>query len=63
MEQQNGGVAEPTVEELANHVRMTVLDVLATKRKMMQVAEVLSLDYEYTSQSRSGVKNSSFKME
>lgn len=61
--EQNGGVAEPTVEELANHVGMTVSDLLATKRKMMQVSQVLSLDYEYTSQSRSGFETSSFKME
>lgn len=61
--EQNGGVAEPTMEELANHVGMSVSDVIATKRKMMQVSQVLSLDYEYTSQSRSGVESSSFKME
>ena len=61
--EQNGGIAEPTVEELANHLGMTVSDVVATKRKMMQVSRVLSLDYEYTTQSRSGVESSSFKME
>lgn len=57
---QNGGTSEPTIEELANHVGMTVSDVMATKRKMSQVSQVLSLDYEYNTQSRSGTESSSF---
>lgn len=60
---QNGGTAEPTVEELANHIGMSVSEVMATKRKMTQVSQVLSLDYEYTSQSRSGGETTSFSME
>jgi RNA polymerase primary sigma factor len=61
--ERNGGDAEPTLEELAEHVGMTVADVMATKKKMMQVSQVLSLDYEYNSHGRSGNENSSFKME
>lgn len=57
--EQNGGDSEPTVEELANHVGMSVSDVMATKLKMSQVSQVLSLDYQYNSQSRSGTESSS----
>ena len=55
----NGGAGEPTVEELSNHVGMKVSDVLATMRKMNQVKQVLSLDYEYKTQSRSGIESGS----
>jgi RNA polymerase primary sigma factor len=57
--EENGGASEPTVEELADHVGMSVSDVMATKRKMSQVSQVLSLDYQYSSQSRSGTESSS----
>ena len=60
--EQSGGAAEPTVEELANHVGMSVNDVMTTKRKMNQVSQVLSLDYEYNSQSRSGTETTSRNM-
>lgn len=60
--EENGGASEPTVEELANHVGMTVSDVMATKRKMSQASQVLSLDYQSSSQSRSGTESSSINL-
>ncbi len=60
LSKQNDGITELTMEELAAHVGMAVSDVLAIKRRMNQVSQVLSLDYEYDSQSRSGTERSSF---
>ncbi len=60
LSKQNGGAAEPTMEELAAQVGMNVSEVMAIKRRMNQVSQVLSLDYEYNAQSRSGTENSSF---
>ena len=45
---------EPSVEEIARHLNMEVTDVLSTKRKMSQAQQVMSLDYEYAAQTRSG---------
>lgn len=56
---QNGDSGEPTVEELANHLGMTVAEVVGASRKMSQVSQVLSLDYEYSTQSRSGMESAS----
>lgn len=56
---QKGGDVEPTVEEVANHLGMEVSEVVATKRKMNQAQQVLSLDYEYATQSRSGGQSGS----
>lgn len=50
---------EPTVEEIAHHLKMKVTDVLSTKRKMTQAQQVMSLDYEYATQSRSGMEGGS----
>lgn len=58
--QQKGGEDEPTIEEVANHLGMKVADVLATQQKMKQVQQVLSLDYQYSTQSRSGAESNSF---
>jgi RNA polymerase primary sigma factor len=55
--QEHGGDEEPTVEEVANHLGMTVSEILATKRKMKQVKQVLSLDYESSTQTRSGIQS------
>jgi RNA polymerase primary sigma factor len=60
LERANGGVGDPTVEELASHLGMKVSEVLATQRKMSQVKQVLSLDYEYSTQTRSGVASGKF---
>jgi RNA polymerase primary sigma factor len=51
---EKGVNTEPTVEEIADHAGMKVSDVMATARKMNQVKQVLSLDYEYATQSRGG---------
>jgi RNA polymerase sigma factor (sigma-70 family) len=58
----NGGEGEPTLEEIAGHLGMAVSEVLETKRKMNQVKQVLSLDYEYTTQSRSGGETGSLNI-
>jgi RNA polymerase primary sigma factor len=55
----NGGEAEPTIEELASYVGMTVAEVLDTKRKMSHAQQILSLDYEYQTQTRSGGESGS----
>lgn len=47
---------EPTVEEIAHHLKMKVGDVVSTRRKMTQAQQVMSLDYEYSTQSRSGTE-------
>ena len=46
---------QPTPEEVAARVGMDVEEVVVFQRKMKQAKKVLSLDYEYQSQSRSGV--------
>lgn len=48
---------DKAVEELASHLDISVGDVLETKRKMLAFNQILSLDYEYQSQSRSGDEN------
>lgn len=60
--EKSGGASEPTVEELADHIGMSVSDVMATKRKMTQVSQVLSLDYQHSSQSRSGTDSSTLNV-
>jgi RNA polymerase sigma factor (sigma-70 family) len=50
------GGEEPTLELVAHHLGMTVAEVVATKRKMSQTQQILSLDYEYATQSRSGTE-------
>ena len=45
---------EPTAEEVAYRIGMSVEDVVIFQRKMKQTKQVLSLDYEYQQQSRSG---------
>ena len=56
--QTNGGDEEPSVEEVANYLDMTVADVIATKKRMTQAQQVLSLDYESNTQTRSGTDTS-----
>lgn len=58
----NGGNSEPSVEELANHLGMPVSEIMATKRKMSQAKQVLSLDYEYVTQKRSGTESGSLNL-
>jgi RNA polymerase sigma factor (sigma-70 family) len=50
---------EPTRDEIAKRAAMTVQEVLITTRRMTQAQQVLSLDYEYRTASRSGVETSS----
>ena len=45
---------EPTKEEVALRCDMSVEEILVVSRKMTQAKSLLSLDYEYKSQSRSG---------
>lgn len=45
---------EPSVEEIAYHLNMNVKEVLETKRKMSQTQQVMSLEYEYSTTTRSG---------
>jgi DNA-directed RNA polymerase specialized sigma subunit len=53
--EENGSKA--TVKELAT-TGMVDDEVLETQRKMSQAQRVLSLDYEYNQQSRSGTQSS-----
>jgi len=53
--------SEPTVEEIAHHLNMDVAEVLATKRKMSQAQRIMSLDYEYAAQTRSGTDGGTTK--
>jgi RNA polymerase sigma factor (sigma-70 family) len=55
LQKMNGG-EEPPLELVAHHLGMTMAEVLATKRKMTQTQQILSLDYEYATQSRSGTE-------
>jgi RNA polymerase sigma factor (sigma-70 family) len=55
--EENG--AKATVQELAAATGMTVEEVLETQIKMSQAQRVLSLDYEYNTQSRSGTQSTS----
>lgn len=48
---------EPTIEQVASHLKMKVSDVLQTQRRMTQAKQVLSLDYEYRTHSRSGTES------
>eukprot|EP00980_Cylindrotheca_fusiformis_P017949 scaffold5703_cov132-Cylindrotheca_fusiformis.AAC.8 len=57
-----GGESEPTVEELACHLGMSVSEVVHTKKRMSQVKQVLSLDYESATQSRSGAETGSLNV-
>lgn len=47
---------EPTPEQLAHHVGISVEDFLKTKLRMTQAQQVLSLDYEYQTTTRSGTQ-------
>lgn len=51
---------EPTVEEICDRVEMNVEEFLTLKRKMTQAQQVLSLDYEYNTQTRGGTAGDSF---
>lgn len=51
---------EPSIEELANHLGMAVAEVMETKRRFKSAQQVLSLDYQTTSQTRSGTANGTF---
>lgn len=53
--EENGSKA--TVQELAAATGLAVEEVLETQRKMSQAQRVLSLDYEYNQQSRSGTES------
>ncbi|KAG7362865.1 RNA polymerase sigma factor sigA [Nitzschia inconspicua] len=50
---------QPTAEQVADRIGMSVQDVTLLQRKMKQAKQVLSLDYEYQLQSRSGVDDGS----
>ena len=54
MKEAEAAGTSPSVEELASLTGLTVDEIVVTKRKMQQAKSVLSLDYEYRSQSRSG---------
>lgn len=57
LEQQGTAV---TIESLAATTGLSVSEVLRTQRQMGATQAVLSLDYEYASQSRSGTETASF---
>jgi RNA polymerase primary sigma factor len=46
---------ESTAEQVANRLGMSVEDVSMLQRRMKQTKQILSLDYEYQQQSRSGM--------
>lgn len=48
------GGEEPTIEEVADVLGMTVSEVMESKRRFKSTQQVLSLDFQYTSMSRSG---------
>ena len=45
---------KPTPHEICDHVEMSIEEYMTTKRKMTQAQQVLSLDYEYSTQTRGG---------
>lgn len=51
---------EPTPQEISDRLDMSVEEFLTTKRKMTQAQQVLSLDYEYNTQTRGGTTGDSF---
>mmetsp|Transcript_41108 Transcript_41108/g.57818 ORF Transcript_41108/g.57818 Transcript_41108/m.57818 type:complete len:489 (-) Transcript_41108:71-1537(-) len=51
---------EPTSEEIANSLGLTTEEVIVLSRKMSNVKRVLSLDYEYNSQSKGGAASGNF---
>lgn len=51
---------EPTLEELSKRLNMSVEEFVTIKRKMTQAQQVLSLDYEYNTQTRGGTTSDSF---
>lgn len=48
----------PTAEEIATVTGLPIQDVIETQRKMQQTKQILSLDYQQTSHSRSGTESS-----
>lgn len=48
------GGMEPTPAQIADHINLKVEDVVKTRQKMIQVQQVLSLDYEYATTTKSG---------
>lgn len=52
----SGSVA--TVEELSSITGLPIHEIVSTQRKMRQAQSVMSLDFEYSSQSRSGSETS-----
>ena len=50
---------EPTRDEVAKRAEMTAEEVISISRRMTQAQQVLSLDYEYKTSSRSGSEGSS----
>lgn len=50
---------EPTPQEISDYLDMSIEEFLTTKRKMTQAQQVLSLDYEYSTQTRSGTTGDS----
>ena len=51
---------EPTPQEISARLEMSVEEFLTIKRKMTQAQQVLSLDYEYNTQTRGGTAGDSF---
>lgn len=49
---------EPTVEELASITGFSISEIVDLKRKMNQAKHIMSLDYQYSTQSRSGTESS-----
>lgn len=54
----HNGSVEPTVEELASITGFSVSEIVELKRKMNQAKHIVSLDYQYNTQSRSGTETS-----
>jgi len=48
---------EPSIEEVAEHLGFTIAEILETERRFKSAQQVLSLDYQTNTQSRSGVAN------
>lgn len=56
---EESGGREPTFAEIAQHTNLSAEQVAVISRRMGQAQKVLSLDYEYTTQSTSGDEASS----
>eukprot|EP00547_Thalassionema_nitzschioides_P005860 CAMPEP_0194200396 /NCGR_PEP_ID=MMETSP0156-20130528/1018_1 /TAXON_ID=33649 /ORGANISM="Thalassionema nitzschioides, Strain L26-B" /LENGTH=491 /DNA_ID=CAMNT_0038925383 /DNA_START=49 /DNA_END=1520 /DNA_ORIENTATION=- len=56
---EESGGREPTFAQIAEHTNLSAEEIAVVSRRMGQAQKVLSLDYEYNTQSRGGADSSS----